>query len=189
MSSSCHRAMSSSELCLLKHRMPKTEAIVKMEQSEMVSGRNVSWTLEVGMSALREVEESLSDPECWCGANIKSEYQITSCSTGFWRIRTGSFILLIRTISYRKKMDPCTWWPTVRTQGRHALKEREGRGGVLCCFLGFWGLCRLLRVRRGVGKNGSTICEHRWRQGEGGEDNQTNQQWDRSWKAKGREKG
>ena len=45
-------------------RMPKTEAIVKMEQSEMVSRKKRFLNSEVGVSALREVAGSLSDPEC-----------------------------------------------------------------------------------------------------------------------------
>ena len=41
----------------------------------------------------------------------------------------------------------------LHAMARRHQKKHEGRGGV--------GLCQLLRVRRGVGKNGSTICEHR----------------------------
>ena len=149
---------------------------------------------EVGVSAFREVAGSLSDPECRCGTSLKSGYQITSCSTGFWRIRTGSFILLIRTVSYGKQIGPCTWWPMVQTQGQHAsfsvFWPWEGRGVVLYCLLGFWGLCQLLKVRREAGKkNGSTICEHRWdREKKEEKESQTNQEQDRGWKANGERK-
>ena len=84
--------------------MPKTEAVVKMEQSGMVSRKKHFLNSEAGVSAFREVAASLNDPEWRCGASLKSGYQVTGCSTGFWSIRTGSFILLIRTISYRKQI-------------------------------------------------------------------------------------
>ena len=71
--------------------MLKTEAIVKMEQSGMVSRKIYFLNSEAGVSAFREVAGSLSEPEWRCGASLKSGYQVTSCSTGFWRMRTGFF--------------------------------------------------------------------------------------------------
>ena len=53
-------------------QMPKTEAVVKMEQSGMVSRKKHFLNSEAGVSAFREVAGSLSDPECRCGASLKS---------------------------------------------------------------------------------------------------------------------